>query len=360
MVNDPKAARGLGALLAEVRAGLAERLPEYMVPSVVVAIGAVPLTPNGKLDRRALPKPDHVGGVGRGPRDLREEVLCGLFAETLGLDRVGVDDGFFELGGHSLLATRLVSRIRRAFGVELPIRGGVRVSDGGGVGWRLEVGGGPVRAVLAVRDRPLVVPLSFAQRRLWFLHRLEGPSATYNMPLALRLSGRLDGGVAGGAARMWWAGTSRCGRFSRRWTVSRAAGGRGGGGGFGWRVSRVGEQELAAALAGAARYGFDLSAEIPVRALLFELGADEHVLVLLMHHIAGDGWSLAPLARDLLDGLRGARGGAGAGVGAAAGAVRRLHAVAAGVAGGGADPDSLLSPSRWRTGGGAGGPAGAS
>ncbi|MEU7583033.1 amino acid adenylation domain-containing protein [Streptomyces sp. NPDC041068] len=124
LANDPTGTRDTGALVAAVRGHAQERLPEYMVPSTVLAVAELPVTPNGKLDRRALPAPDYGprAATGRGPRDRREEVLCALFAEVLGLSEVGIDDDFFDLGGHSLLATRLVGRIRAELGIDVPIR----------------------------------------------------------------------------------------------------------------------------------------------------------------------------------------------------------------------------------------------
>ncbi|MGH8571281.1 MAG: condensation domain-containing protein, partial [Gammaproteobacteria bacterium] len=297
--NNSTAARDTGALVGVLREIVRARLPEYMVPAVVV-LERLPLTPNGKLDRAALPAPElrPVEG-GRAPRTPQEQVLCELFAEVLGLAAVSVDDDFFDLGGHSLLATRLVSRVRTTLGVELGLRALFEVSTVAGLVGCLD-DAGQARVALTAGERPPVVPLSFAQRRLWFLHQMEGASATYNMPLALRLSGQLDRSALQAALgdvvarheslrtifpqidgipyQQVLDGQAACPELSG--TAAR-------------------HTELPEALAVAARHRFDLTAEPPVRTQLFDLGGDEHVLLMVIHHIAGDGWSMAPLSHDL-------------------------------------------------------------
>ncbi|WP_037937890.1 phosphopantetheine-binding protein, partial [Streptosporangium roseum] len=181
---------------------MGEVLPEYMVPSVVVVVDVLPVTRNGKLDRAALPVPEVSGsGSGRGPRSAVEEILCGVFAEVLGVEVavVGVDDSFFDLGGDSLLAMRLVSRVRSVLSVELSVRVVFEASSVAALAvWVGGVSGG-VRPGVGRVVRSGVVPLSFSQRRLWFLNRLEPLSAVYNLPVVLRLSGGVDVGVLRGA-----------------------------------------------------------------------------------------------------------------------------------------------------------------
>ncbi|HEU0053456.1 MAG TPA: amino acid adenylation domain-containing protein, partial [Longimicrobium sp.] len=183
----------------ELRAYLKERLPEYMVPSAFVALDALPLTPNGKVDRRALPAPD-ASAVDAdayvAPRTATEERLAGIFADVLGVERVGVHDDFFIAGGHSLLVVRAVTRIRQAFGVELPIRALFEGPTAAELAARVDalLRGGATSAsaplVPVPRDRP--IPLSFAQQRLWFIQQLDPSNVAYNMMGLTRLDGALD------------------------------------------------------------------------------------------------------------------------------------------------------------------------
>ena len=232
-----------------------------MVPSAVVVLDALPLTADGKVDRAALPAPGYAAGrpEAGARRPVREETLCEVFAQVLGLDRVGCEDSFFDLGGHSLLAMRLVSRIRAVLGAELPVRALFEAPTAGRAGGAAgrEAGAGAAGAGGAGRGRSGCRCRS-PQQRLWFLAQLEGPAPTYNIPVALRLAGDLDaGGAGGGAGRRDRAGMRCCGRCSRPragsrssrcWSlaevgwelpvteVGRGGAGRGGGGGGGAAV----------------------------------------------------------------------------------------------------------------------------
>ncbi|WP_244203269.1 condensation domain-containing protein, partial [Streptomyces rhizosphaericus] len=287
--------------VAAVRADLATALPEYMVPSAVVTLDALPLTAHGKLDRKALPAPEY-GATSRGrePRSPREEILCGLFAEVLGVPAVGVDDSFFDLGGHSLLATRLAARIRSSLGVELTVRQVFSAPTVVALAKAIDTVHEGRSAVVRASHRPERLPLSFAQRGLWFLNRLEGPSPTYNMPVSLRLTGELDPAALRAAladvvgrheSLRTVFGEDAEGAYQRVLPVAEAV--------PVLEVVQTGADGLDAALTEAARYGFELTDEIPMRAWLFEVAEREHVLLVLVHHIAGDGWSMPLLAQDL-------------------------------------------------------------
>ncbi len=299
-----------GSAVDHWRAALAGVLPEAMIPATLTVLDAAPLTPSGKLDRKALsqaPKyaPDREERVGFTPaRTPEERALAEIWREVLGQERVGVHDNFFALGGHSLLATRVVARVRDRFGVELPVRALFEAPAIAELAPRVQAAKGRERPPIQPVDRAQPLPLSFAQQRLWFLDRLEPGSARYHIPGALRLTGRLD------AAAFHAALETVVGRHETLRTAI---------------VEAQGEPRLHIAdcattlplidLSGfpadareaqlsdladlAGRRPFDLAHGPLLRAVLFRLAADDHALTLAMHHIIADGWSLEVLVREL-------------------------------------------------------------
>ncbi|MFJ6811658.1 amino acid adenylation domain-containing protein, partial [Streptomyces anulatus] len=295
----------------ELRAHAARQVPDYMVPAAVVVLDDFPRTANGKLDRAALPAPGFgAGGGGRAPRGPREELLCGLFADVLGVPEVGPDSSFFDLGGHSLLVTRLVGRVRTVLGVELPMRALFEHPTVAGLAARLD-SAGAAHPPLVPGPRPERVPLSLAQQRLWFVNEVDGPSAAYNVPVAVRLTGELDtaslhaalGDVTGRQESLRTCFPAPDGTPYQH-VLDEAAGRPA------LPVVDVARQGLREALTAEALRGFDLATGTPLRATLFRIAPDEHVLLLVLHHIATDGWSLAPLGRDLSDAYRARLAGA--------------------------------------------------
>ncbi|WP_184261227.1 non-ribosomal peptide synthetase, partial [Granulicella mallensis] len=279
---------------------LGKELPEYMVPSALIVMEAFPLSPNGKLDRKALPAPDYAStSEWVAPRTPQEEILCSLFAEVLGLTRVGVNDNFFALGGHSLIATRLMSRVRSALNVELSIRVLFEEPTVARLAQRLkgaQTSGPPLRPM----PRPEEITLSSAQHRLWFLNCMDGGSSTYLISGALRLRGKLN------VAALEAAFADLLERHESLRTIFPETEGipyqhvlEAEGLSIPLAAVAATEETLAAVLAQAGEKGFDLSREIPLRARLVKLSSTEHVLLILLHHIAGDGWSLTPLFEDL-------------------------------------------------------------
>ncbi|WP_219536937.1 non-ribosomal peptide synthase/polyketide synthase, partial [Nonomuraea guangzhouensis] len=293
----------------ELRAHLAATLPDYMVPAVFIELTALPRTPNGKLDRAALPAPDHLrpdltGGY-RPPATPTEEVLAGIWADLLGLDRVGAADDFFELGGHSLLATRVVSRVRAAFGTDIgvadlfdqpTVADLAAVIDAGAAGEQ------PPPIVAVPRDRPL--PLSFAQQRLWFLDQMEPGSVEYNVPAPIPLDRELDVAALRAALDLLVARHE----VLRTRLVTDAEG-------VPWQVidppaafdlplvDLSGESDPARAargwVAADVTAPFDLATGPLVRAGLLRLAKDRHILALCMHHLVSDEWSASIFVREL-------------------------------------------------------------
>ncbi|MFF3272664.1 amino acid adenylation domain-containing protein [Streptomyces chrestomyceticus] len=267
---------------------VAERLPDYMVPSATVVLDALPLTVNGKVDRAALPAPDHPSGYsGRGPGSPVEEILCALFAEVLGVPRAGAEEGFFDLGGDSLLATRLAGRVQAVLGKDLEVRMLFEAPSPAALAARLADTGD--RHGLAAGPRPDVIPLTPGQRSML------SAESRYNIPLTVRLGGPLRTDALEAA---WHDVTARHEALRTRYPET-----------GGQQVTApartpltvvpVTEDDLPGALDAARARPFDLAAGPPGRADLFALAPDDHVLQIVVHHIAADGWSTGLIARDL-------------------------------------------------------------
>nr|WP_245687999.1 non-ribosomal peptide synthetase [Rhodococcus phenolicus] len=285
----------------EVRDAVGEFLTAYMVPDVVVVLDALPLTANGKLDRKALPEPVFEVREFRAPQTPVEEIVAGVFAEILGVERVGLDDDFFELGGNSLVATQVVSRLGAALDARIPVRELFEASSVEALASRLESHAGSGRLELSAQPRPARVPLSLAQQRMWFLNRFDNESTAYNIPMALSLTGRLD------VAALRAAVGDVVARHEVLRTVYPETSGA--------PVQVVlpaaqavpdlepvvaTESELPGLLAGLAATAFDVTAAVPLQLRLYSISAERHVLALVLHHIAADGSSMGPFARDLM------------------------------------------------------------
>ncbi|HEU0080191.1 MAG TPA: condensation domain-containing protein, partial [Longimicrobiaceae bacterium] len=303
---------GAEVTVAGLRAWLGERLPEYMVPSAVVLLEAMPLTAHGKVDRRALPAPEWGSAeeAYQAPRSEVEEILCGIWSSVLGAERVGVQDDFFALGGHSLLAARVVSRAVAALGVEIPLRALFEAPTVAGLAERVEA---LLREGAGVAAEPVVrvprdgspLPLSFAQQRLWFIDRLEPGSAAYNIPFPLRLRGALH--LPALAAAL----TEVVRRHEALRTVFADVGGEPAqvvlpAAPFPLPVVDLGalpesvrEAEARRLAAEDAAHPFDLARGPLLRAALLRLGEGDAVLLGNVHHVAFDGWSLRVLLREL-------------------------------------------------------------
>ncbi|RKH42398.1 amino acid adenylation domain-containing protein, partial [Corallococcus llansteffanensis] len=302
------AAKAGATLEAEsLKASLRQRLPEYMVPGTVVVLEALPLNANGKVDRKALPEPEapQSGSTYEAPRTELEVQLAAIWAEVLRVPQVGVKDDFFALGGHSLLATQVVSRIRAEVGVELPLRALFEASTVEALAKRLENVERTRAPVLTSVSRAAPLPLSFAQQRLWFIDQLEPGTALYNVPIAVRLEGDLDTAALERALRevvrrhealrtTFAVGNpepvqriSSDGAFSLTTEALRTS------------SAEEREQTARKRVAQEVLRPFDLEHGPLFRALLLKLAAREHVLVITMHHLVSDGWSLGVLVREV-------------------------------------------------------------
>ncbi|MEA2693377.1 MAG: hypothetical protein QOJ16_2764, partial [Acidobacteriota bacterium] len=303
----------------EVRRRLAERLPEYMLPAAFVVLDRLPRSAHGKVDRRALPAPDLGVGDGgdggdgeaasgeRAPRTPVEQVLAGVWCQVLERDAVGVDDDFFALGGHSLLASRVVARVREVLGVELPLAEVFVHTSLAGLAARIaalrgeEGAATPFGRVAGGAE----LPLSFAQERLWFLDQLDPGSPVYNLSLAIEVAGALAVPALAAAlgeilrrhealrTRFVLAGGAARQIVEPEATLALPA------------VDLTGLPEADAAAAGLAiaaaeaRRPFDLSRAPLLRAGLLRLARERHVVLLTVHHIATDGWSMRVFAREV-------------------------------------------------------------
>jgi amino acid adenylation domain-containing protein/non-ribosomal peptide synthase protein (TIGR01720 family) len=296
---------------AALREYLRGELPEYMVPSAFVRLESLPDTATGKVDPKTLPAPEYVSAEAEhvAPRTPAEEVLAGIWAEVLGVERVGATDNFFELGGHSLLATRVASRVREVFAAELPVRALFEAPTVAGLALRVEAlarGGQPAAAPpLVPVPRGDGLPLSFAQQRLWFIEQLRPGQATYNIPVALKLWGALD------VPALERALAELVRRHEVLRTTFRLRGGE--------PVQVVAPpapvpvpltdlrhlapdaREAAARKQAAdeAARPFDLASEPPLRVALARLEDEAWALSFTMHHVASDGWSMGVLVREV-------------------------------------------------------------
>ncbi|WP_413336584.1 amino acid adenylation domain-containing protein [Brevibacterium sp. GP-SGM9] len=287
---------------AEVRRDMKTRVPDYMVPSFITQIDRIPLTVNGKLDRAALPEPESTRSGSAAPRTFQEQAVAEAFTQALGIDTVGIDDDFFELGGHSLLATQLVASLRKRFAAPPALSEIFHHPTVRELSARLELVDAAHDPVdeLTASDRPATIPLSYAQSRLWFLNQVDPRSASYNIPLTLRIRGDLDSGALHAGINDVVSRHESL-RTVFPWTegqpeqvVLPAADAQ-----IALPIVEISEDLVDHTVNAEATRGFDVSTQLPIRALLVRMDAGDHLLLLTLHHIAADGWSLRPLAHDL-------------------------------------------------------------
>ncbi|MFE3055053.1 amino acid adenylation domain-containing protein [Nocardia sp. NPDC059239] len=279
-----------------------QQLPRHAVPAALTVIDAVPLTPSGKLDRAALPEPTVAARPYRPSSTATERAVAAACTELLGVGRIGAADDFFELGGNSLLAIRLAGRLGADRGTRVPVQLIFEHSTVAELAAAVDGLDAGDRPPLTVRsDRASRAPLSPAQQRLWFLARLDPGSATYNIPFALRLSGKLDTAALELAVRdlldrheaLRTSYPEHHGTGHQDIRPATAVQ---------WDLAPVDivESEVHPRLIALAGMGFDVTAEVPVRVRLFRIADHEHVLAVVIHHLSADGFSMVPLTRDLM------------------------------------------------------------
>lgn len=329
LVNRPCAVQLLPKIHKQILQALRTRLPDYMIPGRLVVLDRLPRGISGKIDRRALPAPDATANAGLAADAAAqgaalsptEEILAGIWSEILGVPALGAQDNFFDLGGHSLLATRVISKVRAAFQAELPIRALFEMPTVRGFAQRIELAQReragtnlPAITANAAGSTDAAPPLSFAQERLWFIDQLEGPSALYNMPIAVRLSGRLD---LDALQRALDTIAGRHATLRTRLAVPehgpRAEHAQGQPAqliapeaGLPIRLVELDtlerearEARIAELTAEEARTPFDLARGPLARATLLRAGDTEHIALLTLHHTVADGWSIGVLVHEL-------------------------------------------------------------
>ncbi|MCX5046719.1 amino acid adenylation domain-containing protein, partial [Aldersonia sp. NBC_00410] len=282
----------------------AEHLPVHMLPTVYMVLDEIPLTGNGKLDRRALPAPVFEAAVFRAPTTPIEQAVAEVFAEVLGLERVGLDDHFFALGGNSILATRVAARLGAVLDVSVPVRLLFEAPSVERFAVAVESDAGAGRIALVAGPRPERVPLSFAQQRMWFLNQLDPDSAAYNVRLAIRLTGDLD------ITALETAVGDLVARHESLRTIYPEVEGFGpvqlvlpaAEAGVELVVESVTTEDTVERVHAVLMGGFDAQTRVPVRAHLIDVSdaPGEYVLVVAVHHVSADGASVAPLARDVM------------------------------------------------------------
>lgn len=287
----------------DVTAFVGRSLTAYMVPSEIIVIDAVPLTPVGKLDRAALPQPTIGTSTKeyRAPETRTEITVSEVLADLLSAERVGLDDTFFELGGNSLLATQVVARINQAAQSRIAVRDVFEATSVADLAARVDLSlGAPERPPLVRRDRSGDLPLSYAQQRMWLTNQYDVTSPAYNQPVVLRMTGALDLEALGHAfedlitrhetLRTVYPQTDS-GPVQRIEPASSVS--------VVLDPERIDESSVYERLTPVVLDGFDVSSSVPFRAKLFQIADQDYVLAVVMHHIASDGGSLAPLVRDL-------------------------------------------------------------